>query len=285
LRGQAFIASCTFCLFLFSPLLMVQLPAQAQKPPAPAQATQPRTSYPVRVPGDPAKIEHGKQTFSANCSFCHGSDARGGETGPNLVRSQIVLDDVNGERIGPIIKNGIPGKGMPPIAIDAEGIEDVVVFLHSLQNVQRGMSTSAPIDILVGDAAAGETYFKAKCTSCHSVTGNLAGIGGRYPAKTLQNLVVSGGGGQRGGGSESRVPPTTATVTLASGEKVEGKLVRRDAFTVSILTADGSRKTFPLEGTKNRVEVHNPLQAHIDMLPVWKDADIHNVTRYLSTIK
>ena len=232
-------------------------------------------------------IARGKQTFGANCSFCHGSDARGGETGPNLVRSQLVLDDQNGELITPIVQKGIPGKGMPPIPIGPEDIAGVVTFLHSLVNIQRGMPSTVPIDILVGDASSGETYFKSagKCTTCHSATGDFAGIGGKYDPKTLQNLVVSGGGGRRGGGTESRVPPTTAVVTLASGQKFEGKLARRDAFFVSIVTDDGNRHTFPLEGTKTKVEVHNPLQAHIDMLGTWKDADIHNVTRYLSTLK
>jgi mono/diheme cytochrome c family protein len=270
------------CVFLLGSLSL-PVTGNAQQA-APAGALRP-PAYPVRLPGDPEKIERGKQTFSANCSFCHGSDARGGETGPNLVRSQIVLDDQNGELIGEIIKNGVPGRGMPPIAIDAEGIASVVAFLHSLQNIQRGMSTATPIDILVGDATAGESYFKANCASCHSVTGDFAGIGGKYPPKTLQNLVVSGGGSGRGGATASHVPPRTAVVTLASGEKVEGSLARRDAFTISIITTDGTRRTFPLEGTKTKVEVRNPLQAHIDRLPKWTDADIHNVTRYLSTLK
>ena len=263
----------------------VAVSAEGQQAAAPTPAPRP-PAYPVRAPGDPKKIERGKQTFSANCSFCHGSDARGGETGPNLVRSQIVLDDKNGELIGEIIKKGLPEKGMPPIGIDAEGIEDVVQFLHSLQNVQRGMSSSeTPLDILVGDAAAGESYFKANCAQCHSVTGAFAGIGAKYPPKTLQNLAVSGGGGRRGGGADDHVPPTMAVVTLASGEKVEGRLLRRDAFFVSVSKADGARRTIPLDGTKAKVEVKNPLQAHIDMLPKWKDSDIHNVTRYLSTLR
>ncbi|MDE1177483.1 MAG: cytochrome c [Edaphobacter sp.] len=283
MRDHGSIVSRALCVLLLGGLGLRGVAYGQQAPPKAAPARPP--SYPVRAEGDPAKIERGKQTFSANCSFCHGSDARGGETGPNLVRSQIVLDDKNGELIGEIIKNGLPGRGMPPISIDAEGIENVVAFLHSLQNVQRGMSTAAPIDILVGDAGAGETYFKANCVKCHSATGDFAGIGGKYPPKTLQNLVVSGGGGQRGGGTASHVPPTMAVVTLASGEKVEGRLARRDAFFVSVITADGSRRTFPLEGTKTKVEVKNPLQAHLDMLPKWTDSDIHNVTRYLSTLK
>lgn len=280
LRAYSSLFNMTLGVFLIG-TASFPITASGQQPPA---APRP-PSYPVRAPGDPAKVQRGKQTFSANCSFCHGSDARGGETGPNLVRSQLVLDDQNGELISEVIKKGIPGKGMPPIAIGDDDIASVVAFLHSLQNIQRGMSTSAPIDILVGDAAAGEAYFKANCATCHSAKGDFAGIGGKYPPKTLQNLVVSGGGGRRGGGAEAHVPPTTATVTLASGEKVEGTLARRDAFTVSVITADGTRRTFPLQGTKTKVEVHNPLQAHIDMLPKWKDSDIHNVTRYLSTLK
>jgi cytochrome c oxidase cbb3-type subunit III len=258
---------------------------QSTPPPAQTPPAAPPSSYPTRAPGDPAKIAKGKQVFSANCSFCHGSDARGGEVGPNLVRSQIVLDDKNGELITPIVKNGVPSRGMPPITIDAEAIEDVVQFLHSLQNVQRGMTTSdVPLDILVGDASAGKTYFDANCVGCHSTTGDLAGVGGKHAAKALQNLVVSGGGAGRRN-AESHVPPTMATVTLASGEKFEGQLVRRDAFFISILTKDGDRRTFSLQNTKTKVDVRNPLQAHLDMLPKWKDSDIHNVTRYLAELK
>lgn len=286
MRGPVSLVMCAVSVFVAGGLLLQGRADGQQAAPAAVPAAPRPPAYPVRAPGDPKKIERGKQTFSANCSFCHGSDARGGETGPNLVRSQIVLDDKNGELIGEIIRKGLPEKGMPPIGIDAEGIEDVVQFLHSLQNIQRGMNSSEePLDVLVGDAGAGETYFKTNCARCHSVTGAFAGIGGKYPPKTLQNLVVSGGGGRRGGGAEDHVPPTIAVVTLASGEKVEGKLARRDAFFVSLLTADGARRTFPLEGTKTKVEVKDPLQAHVDMLPKWKDSDIHNVTRYLSTLK
>ena len=48
---------------------------------------------------------------------------------------------------------------------------------------------------------------------------------------------------------------------------------------------DGERRTFALDGTKTKVEVKNPLQAHLDRLPKWQDSDIHNVTRYLAELK
>ena len=82
-----------------------------------------------------------------------------------------------------------------------------------------------------------------------------------------------------------RVPLTTVTVTLASGEKVDGTLDRIDDFTVSLTTADGTRRSFRTAGNTPKVEVHDPLQPHRDLLRSYKDADIHNVTAYLVTLK
>ena len=53
-------------------------------------------------PADPAVIERGKALYQSTCAACHGIDLRGGQQGgPNLLRSQTVLSDKNGELIGP----------------------------------------------------------------------------------------------------------------------------------------------------------------------------------------
>ena len=75
------------------------------------------------------------------------------------------------------------------------------------------------------------------------------------------------------------------TVTLASGEKVEGKLDRIDDFTVSLTTADGTRRTFRTEGNTPKVDIHDPLQPHRDLWRTYRDEDIHNVTAHLVTLK
>jgi mono/diheme cytochrome c family protein len=231
-------------------------------------------------------VARGKQSFAVSCAFCHGSDARGGETGPNLVRSQILLDDQHGETIGQVILNGRMDKGMPKFDFNTTQIADIAAFLHSLPSASRGEALSSPIDILVGDAKAGEAYFNGagKCSSCHSVTGDLAGIGANHDPKTLQNLLLSGGGG-RSSAPESHLPPTTVTVTFATGKKYEGKLMHLDAFDVALTTADGNYHSFPIHGAVPKVVVHNPLQPHIDMLSTFKDTDIHNLTAYLVTIR
>jgi cytochrome c oxidase cbb3-type subunit III len=267
--------------------------AQQNTQPAPAHGAPPGVffppAYPVRPAADPAVIEHGKQLFVVSCGFCHGTDARGGATGPNLVRSQLVLDDKSGELIGQVVREGRIPKGMPKFDLADADINAIVAFLHGQPVNDRGAAPSAPINIVVGDAKAGQAYFNGagKCSTCHSVTGDLTGIGAKNEPKDLQNLLVSGGGGGGFGrrATVSHAPPTTVTVTLPSGQKYTGTLHHLDAFHVALTEEDGSYRSFTITGATPKVEVHNPLQAHLDMLLTIKDIDIHNLTAYLVTVK
>lgn len=273
-------------------------PLLGQTPPKPAQPTQAgrgsrrerAPDYPVRPAYPPAQVAHGQQLFRSNCSFCHGSDARGGETGPNLVRDRVVLSDQEGELIAPIVQNGIPARGMPKFALSTADIADIASWLHSQPLSDRGAPST--LDILVGNAKEGESYFNGagRCTQCHSVTGDLAGIGSKFEPKALQNLIVSGGatgGGRRGGGagSAAKVPSTTVAVTLPSGQTFTGNLDHISAFVVALREADGTYRSFARHDSIPKVVVTNPLQWHIDMLPKWRDADIHSLTAYLVTLK
>jgi cytochrome c oxidase cbb3-type subunit 3 len=243
-------------------------------------------AFPQHPPGDPAMIERGKALYGVNCQFCHGSDARGGEGGPNLIRAEIVLNDQNGELIGPVIQNGRVDQGMPKFPMTNAQAADVAAFIHSFRVAGYDNSRMKPPTILVGDAAAGEMYFKAKCATCHSVTGDLKGIGAKFAEpRDLQQMFVMPGGGGRGRGAPANVPPTTVTVTLASGQKSEGRLVRIDDFIVTLADPDGTQHTFRRDGDKPKVEIHDPLAPHKDLLRVYSDKDIHNVTAYLVTVK
>lgn len=289
--GKSLLAIVAFVGFVS--LLFAQAPApQAPQAgtPAPGRGGRP-PMYPTPPPADPAVIDRGKQVFNSNCSFCHGADARGGEAGPNLIRAQVVLDDQQGELITPIVQNGRIDRGMPKFDLPDADVKAIAAYLHSLMAAGRG--SSAPINILVGDAKAGEAYFSGpgKCGTCHSTAGDLAGIGAKYDPKTLQNLIVSGGYARRPAPpNASGVPPapaaspTTVTVTLPSKEKFEGTLEHMDAFFVTLTDANGVRRTIAVDNG-SKVEVHNPFQAHIDMLAQWNDTDIHNVTAYLAAQK
>jgi cytochrome c oxidase cbb3-type subunit 3 len=145
----------------------------------------------------------------------------------------------------------------------------------------------APASILVGDSKAGQQYFDAKCAGCHSATGDLKGFAARISdARMLQNTWVAGGGGgrRRGPAAESNAPPVTATISLPSGA-ITGRLLRIDDFEVSIVLEDGTVRSVRRTGAVPKVEVHDPMQAHRDLLSVYSDQDIHNITSYLATLK
>ena len=247
--------------------------------------------YPAlqRPPGDPEVAARGEALYGINCRACHGMDLRGGDLGgPNLLRSQLVLRDEAGELMGPVIRDGQSGPGgsyMPPQPLSDEDLQAVVTYVHDVlgrASRQGGppLGDELELDILVGAAAAGRTYFAERCAACHSPTGDLEGIATRIPEpKALQNTWV------RGGSRNTRRPPVTVTVTLASGERVEGELERLNDFLVVLTDGEGRHRSFGREGDTPRVELDDPMAAHREMLQVYRDADIHNVTAYLVTLK
>jgi len=263
---------------LFS--IALAIPSMAQSP-----------AYPPRAPGDPASIDRGRAMYGVNCAFCHGSDARGGEGGPNLLRAELVLNDQHGELIAPVVQNGRPDRGMPALKLSMPQIVDVAAFVHSFPVGGYDESRMPPPSIVIGDAKAGESYFQKTCAACHSWTGDLKGIGTKYgDPRTLQNtfLMPGSGGGwsDRGGRAGAvRVPPTTVTVTPEGGPKVEGRLAHIDDFTVTLIPAGGTQRTFRREGDTPKVEVHDPLAPHKELLRRYTDTDIHNLTAYLVTVK
>jgi len=244
-------------------------------------------AYPQRPVSDPAAVERGKALFSVNCAFCHGPDARGGDSGgPNLMRSDVVLLDDKGERIGQVVLGGRADKGMPPFMLMPAQISDIASFLHSLPVSSR--TGERQVNIVVGNADAGRALFQAKCTVCHSPTGDLQGVGNRFadPKLLQQTWLLPGTGGTRGGGAPRPSPPITAVVTMANGQRVEGTLNRIDDFMVSLKMGDGTYRTFRTEGANApKVELRDPLKGHRDLLQTYSDEDIHNVTAFLVTLK
>src|ERR1700675_1378680 len=67
----------------------------------------------------------GGSLFQQNCAFCHGRDAGGGETGPDLTRSKLVTADVGGDKIGDVVLHGRVDKGMPAFQFSPEQITQV----------------------------------------------------------------------------------------------------------------------------------------------------------------
>src|SRR5690348_2022502 len=185
--------------------LAAQAPPRGRNATGAAQVAAGGATADARTPSDPAQVERGKALYGVRCTFCHGADARGGEGGPNLVRSGLVLNDTKGELIAPVLQIGRPEMGMPKFDLTATQVADIAAFLHTFRAAGRDPARNAPPNILVGDAKAGQAYFNAKCGSCHSVTGDLKGLASKIPdPKTLQQTWLMPGAG-RGGSAVTNV--------------------------------------------------------------------------------
>lgn len=238
---------------------------------------------------DQAAVQRGQTLFVSTCGFCHGANAKGGETGPDLLRSVLVLDDENGEKIGQVVLNGRPDKGMPKFNLSQDQIRDIATFLHQRVKDAALRGTYQILNIVSGDPKAGEAYFNGagQCTQCHSVTGDLAHIGSKFDAVTIQQKIVMPREGRRRPGTPAApdTAPVQVTVTLPSGQTVSGKLEHVDDFTVALTDSNGDYQSFTRNGDTPKIELRDPLKWHTDQLMKYSDTDIHNLTAYLVSLK
>ncbi len=262
-------------------------PAQNAPPPpapnaaaSPASQAPPQTATPQSYPQE--QIDAGQAVFLQNCAFCHGRDAGGGETGPDLTRSSVVAEDVRGDKIAPIVHGARADKGMPAINLSDQDFAAVVAFIHDQKtkadSQQGGRQHVTASDLQTGNADAGKAFFNGvgKCSTCHSPTGDLAGIATKYQGLALLQRMLYPTG--RGTGLTA-----TVTVTLPSGGTVTGKLAYRDEFTIALRDVAGRYRSWPTDEVK--FAVYDPIQAHADLLGKYTDQEMHDVLAYLQTLK
>ncbi|MEI9813436.1 MAG: c-type cytochrome [Acidobacteriota bacterium] len=251
----------------------------AQGPAAsPASQTRPKTVTEQTYPAD--QIQAGEQRFGAQCGFCHGRDAAGGELGPDLTRSALVSEDTRGDKIGPLLKTGRPDQGMPAFTLNAADQTAIVAFIHTqktkFDTLGGGRRAVDPEDLAVGNAEAGRDYFEGACGSCHTGLRSLAGIAAKYRGlELLQRMLYPSG----------RPAPArpTASVKLGDGQRVTAPLAGEDEFTISILDSTGARKTYDKSAVTFTID--DPMAAHFTQLGKYTDKDMHDVFAYLDTLK
>jgi cytochrome c oxidase cbb3-type subunit 3 len=248
---------------------------------SPASQRPPETLTPQTYSAE--QVREGQSRFSAECGFCHGRDAGGGETGPDLTRSMLVAEDVRGDKIGPLVRAGRPEKGMPAFDVSDADLGAIVAFIHDqkskAETVGGGRRSVDVEDLQTGNAEAGRQYFNGagNCTKCHSATGDLAGIANRFQGLPLLQRMLYPTSGR------PAPAPAKVTVTLPSGETLAGSLVSRDEFSITITDAAGMRRTWPTNEVKFTID--DRLSAHFDQLGKYTDADMHNVFAYLQTLR
>jgi cytochrome c oxidase cbb3-type subunit 3 len=230
-----------------------------------------------RLPDARMAAEGGK-IFAPTCGFCHGADARGA-SGPDLLRSPVVLDDNQGELIGPTVHDGRPAKGMPAFSsLTNEQLRDIAEYLHLQVELAANRGTYKTLNVVTGDAKAGEAYFngQGKCNTCHSATGDLAHLGSKMSPSDLQQTFLYPA-------PKNRTPPQV-TVTLEGGRTVSGTLKHLDDFYVALYDAGGNYQSIPLK-KGIEVQVEDKLIFHRQMLDKYTNQQMHDLTAYLVTLK
>src|SRR3954453_8792316 len=255
-------------------------PPQTTNPPVQTPSV-PRQAAKATIPTNsetypPELVKNGQSIFSQNCGFCHGKDAGGGESGPDLTRSQLVSEDVKGNKISDVVRNGRPEKGMPRFNLPEMDLAAVVAFIHdqktraeSQKGGRRGVDVS---DLQTGNLEQGKKYFAANCASCHSPEGDLKGIASRFQGLRLEQRFLY-----------PRDAEGKATVTLPSGKQFTGKLAYRDEFVIGLKDSYGWYQSWPVSSVK--ITVDDPAEAHHTLLTKYSDDDIHNLMAYLQTLK
>jgi cytochrome c oxidase cbb3-type subunit 3 len=240
----------------------------------------------AQTPAPANSAEHGQKVFVKSCSFCHGTDATGGE-GPNLILSSVVRHDKGGELIGQVIREGRPAAGMPSFPTLSPGdVADIVAFLHARvkdsdrRSAGNPNSSYALATLLTGNAAAGEAFFNGEghCSECHSPTGDLAHIAKKYPPIELEpRFLWPAKEGQE------KTDHETTTVQTKSGEKFSGDVTYQDAYTIALTDADGWYHSWPKDTVK--FQIKDPLAVHRELLSKYTEADMHNMFAYLETLQ
>jgi len=275
LRKQRFLVVAPLAVVAgFSVLWINQPSVQAAAVPITGQAP----AAPASEAATPAQA--GGALFQQNCAFCHGRDAMGGETGPDLTRSELVLKDKDGSKIAEVIHNGRLNteKKMPPFPFSDQQTATLIAFIRervtaaaAMNGKRRGVDVA---DLQTGNVEAGKQYFNGAggCSKCHSATGDLAGIASRYTGLHLEERMLYPQG------VKSKV-----AVTLSSGETINGTLAYLDEFTVGLRDSSDTYRSWATKNVKFKVD--SPVEAHVEQFPKYTDADIHNLMAYLQTMR
>ncbi|MGA8729334.1 MAG: c-type cytochrome [Terracidiphilus sp.] len=232
------------------------------------------------VEGDQASalVAGGEALFHQNCAFCHGRDAMGGESGPDLTESKLVRSDTTGDQIAVVVRAGRPAKKMPAFNFSSQEIRGLVAFIHERVAAAAahpgGRRGVAVADLQTGNVEAGKQYFNGAggCEKCHSPQGDLAGVATRFEGLQLERRMLYPEG------AKSKV-----TVTLASGERISGTLAYLDEFTVALRDSAGTYHSWATNQVKYAVD--SPVDAHVQLFSKYTDDDIHNLMAYLQTLR
>ncbi len=180
-----------------------------------------------------ADLERGRTIYAKRCEGCHGPGAYGGDKGPALANNREMRRRSFAETRG-IIRNGRPDSGMPSFPIPDAELDDVALFIHSLN--APAASSHPP-----GDRSAGERFFfgAGKCSTCHMAMGrgralgpDLSDVGHDLTVDGIRESLQQ---------PDARIAPgyDLVTVQLRDGSTLRGFARNRSNFDLQLQDLDG----------------------------------------------
>ena len=223
----------------------------------------------------PDVIMEGMASFRANCAYCHGMDAKGAR-GPDLTN---VFNGRTEEGLYHLVRRGIPGTEMPPATVFLQE-PDTWKTLMYLRTLAAPASTESPR----GVAENGEKIFRARCASCHRVSGrggvlgpDLSRIGIGRTRLTLVRQI-------RGAAEDIRPGYEPVTVTTPEGRTIRGTRKNEDLFSVQVMD-----QTERLQGFV-KSDVRTVTAEKRSLMPAYgadqlNERDLDDLLRYLDTLR
>ena len=227
------------------------------------------------VEHDPADIEYGLAVYLAQCASCHG-EIGDAIAGVDLRNGPLRRAATDRDLIG-VIRAGIPGTGMLAFDLDAAEMTGIVAYL-------RNMTYEADA-VTLGDAARGRAIFEGRgaCLDCHRVQGrgpraatDLTAVGAERAPSALRRSLLDPTG-------TMRPIDRPVEVVTADGERVTGRRLNEDTYTVQILDEEARLRSFDKADLRElRVLTTSPMPAYGDRLDADELADL---LAYLVSLK
>jgi len=213
-----------------------------------------------------------RQIYQKLCSGCHGADARGSQQAPGLsqnagLRGQPVA------ALHQLIRNGIPGAGMPAFDLPDDQLDALAGLVVSL-------NASAAQTAVAGDRAAGQKYFfgAGGCASCHMVFGRGQAVGPDLSETGKQNTVDAIREALLKPGAQMTPGYELASVRLKNGQTLRGFARNRTNFVLELQDLHGGFHSLATDAIASVDQADQPL------MPAFSGSrdELENVVAYLS---
>jgi putative heme-binding domain-containing protein len=219
----------------------------------------------------------GNQLYIGNCIYCHGPDGDqiAGVDFSHAKFPRARTDD----DIVKILRNGIPGTGMPAQTMPEPQLRTIVAYLRSLP-AEAGQVLPAG-----ADATRGKTLFagKGQCTNCHRAQGvgshfgpDLSDIGMLRRVADLDQALSD---------PNAVIMPENRMFRAVTntGTTLTGRILNQDTFTVQLIDSKERLLSFQRSDLKEFSPIDmSPMPAYKDSLTAAERADL---VAYLMSLK